>query len=59
MELLDLCYDVLIRVLQEIDPADLASCARTSWGFNDFIKDNQLLYKAHYLKHYVGSHVNN
>ena len=54
MELLDLCYDVLIRILEEIDPADLAACARTSWGFNHFIRDNHRLHKAHYLRNFVG-----
>ncbi|KAF2623484.1 hypothetical protein BU25DRAFT_349951 [Macroventuria anomochaeta] len=49
-ELLDLCYDVLIRILEEIDPPDLAACAQTSVGFNEFIKKNTRLYKAHYLK---------
>jgi hypothetical protein len=52
-ELLDLCYDVLIRILEEIDPPDLAACAQTSWGFNEFIKKNTSLYKAHYLKTFV------
>jgi hypothetical protein len=52
-ELLDLCYDVLIRILEEIDPADLAACAQTSSAFNEFIKKNTRLYKAHYLKNFV------
>lgn len=52
-ELLDLCYDVLIRVLEEIDPPDLAACAQTSVGFNEFIKKNTRLFKAHYLKTFV------
>jgi hypothetical protein len=52
-ELLDLCYDVLIRILEEIDPADLAMCAQTSSGFNDFIKKNTRLFKAHYLHNFV------
>ncbi|KAF2124087.1 hypothetical protein P153DRAFT_426902 [Dothidotthia symphoricarpi CBS 119687] len=49
-ELLDLCYDVLIRILEEINPEDLAACALTSRGFNEFIKKNKRLYKAHYLR---------
>ncbi|KAF2009714.1 hypothetical protein BU24DRAFT_497283 [Aaosphaeria arxii CBS 175.79] len=52
MELLDFCYDILIRILEEINPEDLAACARTSSGFNNFIKGNQRLYKAHYLRDY-------
>lgn len=52
-ELLDLCYDVLIRILEEIDPSDLAACAQTSVGFHDFLKRNTRLYKAHYLKTFV------
>jgi hypothetical protein len=52
-ELLDLCYDVLIRILEEIDPPDLAACAETSVGFNAFLKKNTRLYKAHYLKTFV------
>lgn len=54
-ELLDLCYDVLIRILEEIDPEDIAACAQTSRGFNEFIKKNKRLYKAQYLKNFVGS----
>ena len=53
MELLDFCYDILIRILEELNPADLAACARTSWAFNSFIKDNQRLFKAHYLNNFV------
>ena len=53
MELLDFCYDILIRILEELDPADLAACARTSFAFNHFIKGNKRLYKAHYLKKLV------
>jgi hypothetical protein len=52
-ELLDLCYDVLIRILEEVEPADLASCAQASTGFNEFIKENTRLHKAHYLKNFV------
>ena len=52
-ELLDLCYDVLIRILEEIDPPDLAACAQASVGFNEFIRKNTRLYKAHYLKSFV------
>lgn len=48
-ELLDLCYDVLIRILEEINPSDLAACAATSSGFHEFIKRNKRLYKAQYL----------
>jgi hypothetical protein len=52
-ELLDLCYDVLMQILEEINPEDLAACAQTSSGFNEFIKKNTLLYKAHYLHNFV------
>lgn len=52
-ELLDLCYDVLIRILEEINPTDVAACAQTSRGFNEFIKKNIRLYKAQYLKNFV------
>jgi hypothetical protein len=52
---LDLCYDVLIRILEEINPDDLAACAQTSWGFNTFIKENIRLHKAHYLRNFVCS----
>ncbi|ORY04973.1 hypothetical protein BCR34DRAFT_572371 [Clohesyomyces aquaticus] len=51
-ELLDLCYDVLIRILEEVDPEDLATCAQTSWAFHNFIKGNQRLFKAHYLQNF-------
>jgi hypothetical protein len=54
-ELLDLCYDVLIRILEEINADDLAACAQTSSGFNEFIKKNTRLYKAHYLQNFVQS----
>lgn len=53
-ELLDLCYDVLIRILEAIDPADLAACSQTSVGFHEFIRKNSSLHKAHYLKTFVG-----
>lgn len=52
-ELLDLCYDILIRVLEEINPEDVAACAQTSTAFNEFIRNNTRLYKAHYLKQFV------
>jgi hypothetical protein len=52
-ELLDLCYDVLMRILEEIEPEDLAACAQTSWSFNRFLKNNVRLHKAIYLRHYV------
>jgi hypothetical protein len=52
-ELLDLCYDVLIRILEEINVEDLAACAQTSSGFNEFIKKNVRLYKVHYLHNFV------
>ena len=54
-ELLDLCYDVLIRILEELNPEDLAACAQTSWGFRNFINENNRLYKAHYLKTFVST----
>jgi hypothetical protein len=53
VELLDLCYDVLIRILEEINPEDLAACAQTSSGFNNFLKQNERLHKAHYLQNFV------
>lgn len=52
-ELLDLCYDVLIKILEEIDPEDLGRCMQTSHGFNEFIKKNSRLFKAQYLANYV------
>lgn len=52
-ELLDLCYDVLIRILEEINAEDLACVAQTSSGFNKFIKENTRLYKWHYLRNFV------
>lgn len=51
-ELLDLCYDVLIRILEEINTEDLAACALTSKAFHEFIKKNSRLYKAHYLRNF-------
>ncbi|KAI8931480.1 hypothetical protein NX059_011148 [Plenodomus lindquistii] len=51
-ELLDLCYDVLIHILEEINPEDLASCAQTSKSFNEFIKNNTRLHKAQYLRNF-------
>jgi hypothetical protein len=53
MELLDLCYDVLIRVLGEISPEDLAACSRCSRGFNAFVKVNRRLFRTLYLKNFV------
>ncbi|KAH4187826.1 hypothetical protein HBI45_159210 [Parastagonospora nodorum] len=51
-ELLDLCYDVLIRILEEINAEDLACVAQTSSGFNKFIKENTRLHKSHYLRNF-------
>jgi len=51
--LLDLCYDVLIQILEEVRPEDLAACAATCRGFHAFIDKNQRLYRAHYLKQFV------
>ncbi|KAL6710299.1 hypothetical protein ACN47E_009245 [Coniothyrium glycines] len=51
-ELLDLCYDVLIKILEEVDPEDIGRCAQTSHGFNEFIKNNIRLHKAQYLKNF-------
>jgi hypothetical protein len=53
MELLELYYDVLVKILEEVGPDDLASLAQTSTGLNHFIKGNDRLYKAHYLKNFV------
>ena len=53
MELLELCYDVLIQILEEVEPEDLAALAQTSWAFNRLIKENTLLYKTHFLKNFV------
>ncbi|CAI6332056.1 unnamed protein product [Periconia digitata] len=52
VELLDLYYDVLIRILEEVDPVDLASCAQTSRSFYNFIRTNSRLFKTHYLKQF-------
>ncbi|EOA88297.1 hypothetical protein ACJQWK_01419 [Exserohilum turcicum] len=51
-ELLDLCYDVLVQILEEINPEDLAACAQASKGFGDFIRENTRIYKTVYLKHF-------
>lgn len=53
MELLGLYYDVLIKILEEVEPEDLAALASTSLGFHHFIKGNEKLYKAHYLRNFV------
>lgn len=55
-ELLDLCYDVMIKILEEINPEDVAACAQASKGFNDFITGNTRLHKTLYLKHFVRTH---
>lgn len=55
MELLELYYDVLIKILEEVEPEDLAALAQTSIGFNQFVKGNERLHKAHYLKNFVSS----
>ncbi|KAF2200576.1 hypothetical protein GQ43DRAFT_396099 [Delitschia confertaspora ATCC 74209] len=52
MKLLDLFYDVLILILEEVDSADLAACAQTCSGFNSFIKGNTRLFRTHYLKQF-------
>lgn len=51
-ELLDLCYDVLIRILEEIRPEDLAACAQTSKGLHEFVTNNTRLYKLQYLRNF-------
>lgn len=53
MELLGLYYDVLIKILEEVQPEDLAALAQTSIDFNHFIKGNVRLYKTHYLRNFV------
>ena len=53
MELLELYYDVLIKIFAEVEPEDLAALAQTCLGLNDFIRKNERLYKAHYLKNFV------
>ncbi|OCL03584.1 hypothetical protein AOQ84DRAFT_325712 [Glonium stellatum] len=52
MELLDLCYDVLIRILQELDPEDLANCSHCCRSFNSFIKGNRRLFRILYLERF-------
>jgi hypothetical protein len=52
-KLLDLCYDVLLQILEEINPEDVAACIQTSKAFRDFIRENTRLYKSLYLKHFV------
>ncbi|KAJ4298965.1 hypothetical protein N0V90_004209 [Kalmusia sp. IMI 367209] len=52
MALLELYYDVLIKILEAVEPEDLAALAQTSLGFNHFVKGNTRLYKAHYLKNF-------
>ncbi|USP79455.1 uncharacterized protein yc1106_06729 [Curvularia clavata] len=51
-KLLDLCYDVLLQILEEINPEDVAACIQTSRGFRDFIRENTRIYKTLYLKHF-------
>ena len=52
-KILDLCYDVLLQILEEINPEDVAACMQTSKGFRDFIRENTRIYKTLYLKNYV------
>ncbi|KAF2802427.1 uncharacterized protein BDZ99DRAFT_373114, partial [Mytilinidion resinicola] len=51
-ELLDLCYDVLIRIIEELNPEDLAACSKCSHGFNAFIKENRRIFRTLYLKNF-------
>lgn len=53
MELLELYYDVLIKIFAEVEPEDLAALAQTSLGLCNFIRMNERLYKAHYLRNFV------
>jgi hypothetical protein len=53
MELLDFCYDVLIHILEDVNPEDLASCALTCSSLRNFVKGNTRLYKSHYLANWV------
>lgn len=57
MELLELYYDVLIKILEEVGPEDLAALAQTSIGFNQFVKGNVRLYRAHYLRNFVSCRI--
>ena len=52
-ELLDLCYDVLIRILEELHPAEITWHRSWAENFNEFLKKNRPLYKTLYLKHFV------
>ncbi|KAF1966564.1 hypothetical protein BU23DRAFT_316638 [Bimuria novae-zelandiae CBS 107.79] len=52
MELLELYYDVLIKILEEVEPEDLGALLQTSFGFNHFVKGNERLYKAQYLRNW-------
>lgn len=51
--LLDLPYEVLHRILTNIDPSDLARlcCCR---ALDSFIKSDRLLWKELYLRDFVG-----
>ncbi|KAI1536083.1 ferric reductase [Pyrenophora tritici-repentis] len=51
-ELLDLCYDMLMKILEEINPEDVAACAQASKGFNEFVTKNTRLHKSLYVKHF-------
>ena len=55
--LLGLPHEVLHSIIANADPQDLAALCCCCRALNDFIKDNNLLYKELYLKSFVQHHL--
>jgi hypothetical protein len=52
-QLIDQPPEVLHNILQKVGPTDLASLSRTCRHLNKFIKEDELLWKLHYLTVFV------
>lgn len=54
MPLLDMCDDVLLLILEEVELADLASCAATCRSLHEFIaEEKNALFRTHYLNNWA------
>jgi hypothetical protein len=53
-DLVSLCHEVLHDILCEVNPADLGALSQTCQTFSSYIKNNRLLWKDVYLRHFVG-----
>lgn len=54
LHLLDFAPEVIHEILTEVDITDLAAISRTCHHLRDYVAGDVLLWKNHYLKHFVG-----